>query len=411
MGQNAKRLTADIVVIGAGPVGLTAAIALAGAGIETTLIARRTPADNRTTALLAGSVTALDTLGIWGHTRDFAAPLLALRIIDDTRRLLRAPEAYFEAGEIGLPEFGHNIENRYLVAAMETRASELRALTRLDDEVEAVEISDGGVSAHLKGDGCVRARLAIGADGRHSLCRSAAGIDTTRWNYPQTALTFNIRHARPHRDTSTEFHTETGPFTLVPLPGLRSSIVCVVAPDEANRLRSLTDAALAAEIERRSHSILGEVEVEPERGSFPLAVETANVFAANRIMLAGEAAHRIPPIGAQGLNLGLRDAATIAELVSAAAENGDDLGGADLLSRYETMRRADVTSRAFAIDLLNRTLLSEFLPFQGARGLGIFLMNQIGSLRRAVMREGVAPITSRPLLMRGVAVKSGTIRS
>ena len=159
------------------------------------------------------------------------------------------------------------------------------------------------------------------------------------------------------------------------------------------------------EIEQRSHSILGKISVEPERGIFPLAVETARSFAANRVMLAGEAAHRIPPIGAQGLNLGLRDAATIAELVTGAHKDGAaDIGGAELLARYDGMRRADVASRTFAVDLLNRSLLSGFLPLHGARGLGIYMMNRIGPLRRAVMREGVAPVAAQPRLMRGEAL-------
>ena len=175
------------------------------------------------------------------------------------------------------------------------------------------------------------ARLAIGAEGRRSLCRAAAGIETDGRSYPQTALTCNLGHSRPHHDTSTEFHTETGPFTLVPLPGNRSSLVFVVDPAEA-----AAPAGAAAtprwrtEIERRSHSILGKIEVEPGRGVFPLAVETARRFGARRVALIGEAAHVIPPIGAQGLNLGLRDAATIAELVVAARRDGRDVGADEL---------------------------------------------------------------------------------
>ena len=173
----------------------------------------------------------------------------------------------------------------------------------------------------------------------------------------------------------------------MPLPGLRSSIVCVVDPDEAERLRALDDAALASEIEARSHSILGKISLDPGRGFFPLAVETAKSFAAQRIALVGEAAHRLPPIGAQGLNLGLRDAATIAELAVEANRAGEDIGGPEVLSRYDTQRRTDVTARTVAVDLLNRSLLSDFLPVQGARGFGLYLMNRIGSLRRAVMRK------------------------
>ena len=158
---------------------------------------------------------------------------------------------------------------------------------------------------------------------------------------------------------------------------------------------------MAAQIERRSHSILGKVSVEPGRGIFPLAVATAARLAARRTALIGEAAHVVPPIGAQGLNLGLRDAATIAELVVAAHRDGHDIGADELTDRYDRMRGADVGSRTLAVDLLNRSLLSDFLPLQGARGLGLFLMERIAPLRRVVMREGVAPLASQPRLMRG----------
>jgi 2-octaprenyl-6-methoxyphenol hydroxylase len=180
--------------------------------------------------------------------------------------------------------------------------------------------------------------------------------------------------------------------------------VFVVRPDDAPRLSTLNETDLADEIERRSHSLLGKVTIESGRGVFPLAVETARCFGQNRIVLIGEAAHVMPPIGAQGLNLGLRDAATIAELVVAARRDGGDVGSPEVTARYEHMRRADVTSRTLAVDLLNRSLLSDFLPLQGIRGLGLYLLDQIGPLRRAVMREGVEPATSRPRLMRGEAL-------
>jgi 2-octaprenyl-6-methoxyphenol hydroxylase len=246
--------------------------------------------------------------------------------------------------------------------------------------------------------------LVIGADGRRSICRSAAGIEIRTWSYPQTALTFNLKHSHPHHDISTEFHSPEGPFTLVPLPGLRSSLVCVVAPAEAARLRALDPVARNAEIDRRSHFILGRIEAEPGHGAFPLGVETAQRFAANRVALVGEAAHVIPPIGAQGLNLGLRDAATIAELATEALRDGADVGGPEVLRGYERARRLDVTTRTATVDLLNRSLLTDFLPIQGMRGLGLYLLDQVGPLRRALMREGVDPIAARPRLMRGEAL-------
>jgi 2-octaprenyl-6-methoxyphenol hydroxylase len=395
----------EVAIVGGGPVGLTAAIALAGAGVATALVAKPAGApDNRTTALLASSVAALDTLGVWQRCRDDAAPLRVMRIIDDTGRLLRAPEVHFAASEIGLDAFGHNIENRFLLAALDGHARALPSLTIIEDTARAVTIEDTRVTITLEHGPPLVASLAIGADGRRSLCRQAAGIATDGQAYRQTALTFNLRHQRPHQNSSTEFHTQHGPFTLVPLPGLRSSLVLVVDPAEAARIGALAENELAAEIERRSHSILGKIEPEPGRGAFPLAIETARRFAVARMALVGEAAHLMPPIGAQGLNLGLRDAATIGELAVAAHRDGGDVGAADLAVRYDGSRRADVTSRTLAVDLLNRSLLSDFLPMQGVRGFGLFLMQRIGPLRRAIMREGVAPAAAQPRLMRGEAL-------
>ena len=389
-------------MIGSGPAGLTAAIALAKAGISTALVGRRLPKpDHRTTALLASSVTALETLGIWQSCKAQAAPLKVMRIVDDTDRLWRAPEVKFTAKEIDLDAFGYNIENRHLIAALNQHVVDLPKLRLVDDDAVniAPNIDDAAVS--LKNGGILRAPLIIGADGRKSICRDAAGIAMQDRSYPQAALTICLRHSRPHHDTSTEFHTASGPFTLVPLPGNRSSLVWVLDPVGAEELAELDDADLASDIERASHSILGKIELEPGRGLFPLGVAIAQTFADNRIALVGEAAHVIPPIGAQGLNLGLRDAATISEIAIAANRSGRDIGGADVMARYNNMRRTDIGSRTIVIDLFNRTLLSDFLPIQGMRGLGLYLIDRIGPLRRAVMREGVAPAAAQPRLMRG----------
>jgi len=393
---------AEVAVIGAGPAGLVSAIALAAAGVDTLLVAPPARADHRTTALLAGSVTALDTLGAWQGCAPQAAPLKKLRIVDDTRRLFRAPEVSFAAAEIDCEAFGHNVENRHLIAALQTRVAAL-GLKSIASPALAIEIVASSVTIR-RADGEARVQLAIGADGAHSICRTAAGIMTRRRAYPQAALTLNLAHARPHDDTSTEFHTEEGPFTLVPLPGRRSSLVCVVTPEHCEQLAAMDDAALSAEIERRAHSLLGPITVEAGRGVFPLAVETADGFARNRIVLVGEAAHVVPPIGAQGLNLGIRDAATIAEIVADAHQHGKDPGSPEVLARYDTERRTDIVTRTLAADLLNRSLLSGFLPTHGARGLSLYLVDRIGPLRRAMMREGVTPAASQPKLMRGEMV-------
>lgn len=400
-----KSVNPVAIVVGGGPAGLTTAIALAQGGVETVLAGKR-PArsDNRTTALLAGSVTALETLGVWPLCAAHAAPLRVMRIVDDTGRLWRAPEVKFDCSEIDLDAFGQNIENRHLIDALEARAHTLPNLRLIEDDVTSVSPQSYAVTVTLKSGENLSAPLVVGADGKNSICRKAADIAFDTRDYKQVALTVCLKHSRPHRDSSTEFHTPSGPFTLVPLPGNRSSLVWVLDPHRADEISELDDAALSAEIERAAHSIIGKIDIEPGRGLFPLSAAAARKFGANRIALVGEAAHVIPPIGAQGLNLGLRDAATIGELAAQAQRDGDDVGGTPVLAAYDKMRRTDVGSRSFAIDLLNRTLLTDFLPVQGMRGIGLYMLDRIGPLRRAAMREGIAPGSSQPRLMRGEAI-------
>jgi len=382
----------DIVVVGGGPAGLAAALALAETGANTALIARRVPyADNRTTALLGGSVDLLQRLDVWSRCADQAAALQTVRLVDDTGRLIRAPEVRFSSEEIGLDQFGYNIENRVLMSALEQRATEISNLTRIDDEADAITPDQAEIAVRTRQGNSLSARLAIGADGRHSLCRAAAGIAMTRRELDQAALTFNVGHSRPHRNISTEFHTPQGPCVLVPLPGGRSSVVWVATKAEAARLGALPDPQLSEAAETQSHSILGRIRIEPGRHLFPLAIERPRRFAQHRIALVGEAAHVLPPIGAQGLNMGLRDAGDIADAVRDAIGTGEDPGAPSVLDRYNSTRRADVASRMFAIDIANRSLLSDFLPMQTLRAAGLHLIGSFGPLRRVAMREGLAP--------------------
>jgi 2-octaprenyl-6-methoxyphenol hydroxylase len=382
----------DAAVVGGGPAGLSAAIALAQGGSRTALIARRLPyADNRTTALLGVSVDFLEDLNVWPRCAGEAAALKTMRLIDDTGRLFRAPEVRFSSEEIGRDAFGYNIENRELIRALEERAAELPGLTRFDDDAQSITPDDDAVAIRTAGGQSFSAPLVVGADGRHSMCREAAGIEIRRRELTQSALTFNIAHTRGHHNISTEFHTAHGPCVFVPLPGHRCSVVWVAAPKQIERLAAMGEDELAEAAEKQSHSILGSLVVEPGRHVFPLSVERPTHFARRRIALVGEAAHVIPPIGAQGLNLGLRDAADLAVLVKKAIASGDDTGAPSLLRRYDWTRRPDVMSRSFVIDLANRSLLSDFLPMQGLRAAGLHLIGAIGPLRRLAMREGLSP--------------------
>jgi len=390
----------EIAVVGAGPAGLTAALLLKAQGFDTVLVGPRPGADPRTTALLTGSVNVLGAAGGWDRASAHAAPMRTMRIVDATRRLVRAPEVAFEAGEIGLEAFGFNIENDRLNEAL-LAAADAAGLEWVAEPV--VGVVDAGDRIELETEGGrVRARLAVAADGARSFMREAAGIGVRTWDYPQHAFVTIFGHTGPHHDASTEFHTPSGPFTVVPLEARRSSLVWVEKPENLAWIETLNDGELSREIERRSHRLLGKVTVEKVRGAIPLGGMVARKLAAHRTVLVAEAGHRFPPIGAQGLNLGFRDIAGLVEILVAARRKGDDLGGAATLSAYERSRKADIESRTLAVDLLNRSLLSEFLPASAARGFGLYAATRVGPLRRFMMREGLTPSLGAPRLSRGL---------
>lgn len=380
----------DVAVIGGGPTGMTAALALAAAGLQVALVAPAAGGDPRTTALLGGSVDLLTSLGVWQNAEAAAAPLRTMRIVDDTGRLVRAPEAVFDAVEAGAETFGFNIPNDALNTALSQAVDRAANLARVPAKADAVVPGAARVAVDA-GPWRLAARLVVAADGAASATREAAGIAVRSWQYRQTALVTTLSHGAPHHDASTEFHTPAGPFTLVPLPGRRSSLVWVERPDVAERLAALDDAALSAAIERQAHSILGAMCVDGPRGLLPLAGHVAVRFADRRVALVGEAAHRFPPIGAQGLNLGLRDVAVLARTVARA--RADDPGDDAVLAAYDRARRGDVTMRTAAVDLFDRSLLTGFLPVQVARAAGLYLAGRVGPIRRFAMRQGLGPAT------------------
>ncbi len=390
-------MEAEIVVVGGGPAGLAAALALGRAEYEVICAGQPfVPTDTRTTALLQPSIALLEDLGVWQDCRAEAAPLNTLRLIDDTGRLFRAPDAVFYAEELGEGPFGYNIPNQALVLALHRAIAESDGVSfQPTASVTDVGPRPDSVRVTLSEGGGITARLVVGADGRRSLCRRAAGIKVQSWDYPQTAIACNFTHARAHDETCIELHRARGPLTAVPLPGEKSSLVWVETPEEAERLMALDEASFARELERSLHFALGRVTGVGPRGAFPLSGLQARDFAAKRVALVGEAAHVVPPIGAQGLNLGYRD---VMALTRAVKETGGDPGGEDVMRAYNLARRGDVMTRTLAADLLNRTLYSGFLPFQLARGAGLHIVNTIGPLRRFLMREGITPAGARRLL-------------
>lgn len=380
----------QILIAGSGPVGLVAALGFAGAGFTVALVGPPVPAsDRRTTALMNPALAMLDRLGVLDGLRDQAAPLKVMRIVDATRRLIRSPTVTFRASEIDEEQFGLNLPNAVLTPALAEAVAAHPGIDWRKTVVSDWRLGAERATATLADGGTLSASLVVAADGRLSPAREAAGIRTSARSYRQAALVLNCGHRSDHAFTSTEFHTETGPFTQVPLPGgHRSSLVWVVRPETAEELAALDDAALSVRVEDRMQSMLGRVTVEPGRQVYPLSAASPHRFAANRVALVGEAAHVFPPIGAQGLNLGIRD---VSDLIDIASGNRSDPGAVQALAAYDIRRRPDILARSGAVNLLNVSLLSGLLPAQMARSAGLALLGSFSPLRGFFMREGLRP--------------------
>jgi len=387
------------IVAGAGSAGLVAALALARQGISVSLVgAMGEMSVGRTVALFDSSVRLLDEFGVWQGVAKHAAPLRALRIIDDTANLFRWRPLTFEAREIGLEAFGWNVDLSVLNAALRSVAQSLPAIHMVEGFAEDAFFDADRAGCRVGGQS-LEAELIVAADGQRSRLREAAGIQARLERLPQWALTGIFHHELPHENVSSEFHTREGPCTLVPLASTSSgvgrrevsSLVWMVRSARAKTLKALDEDAFALAVERRVHSLLGKMRLASAIGAVPLAIVHVASIRGPRLALVGEAAHAFPPIGAQGLNLGLRDAAGLAALAGEAARDGRDIGAPALLDAYEDARANDIATRSAAVTLMNRSLLSPFLPFDLVRGFGMAALDLIGPLRRFVMREGVAP--------------------
>lgn len=388
----------DCIVTGAGPAGLSAACLLALDGRRVALVAREQgdASDPRTVALMQPSIRLLMHLGLWpGALKASTQPLNKLRLVDDTGSLFKAPVITFDPAELGEEAFGWNFPLGILIPALFARAQEL-GVTFTGADAAAAHTAPDAVSITTTAGQRLTARVALAADGRNSMLREAAGIRTNRWSYDQTALATSFDHSGPHDGISTEYHKKAGPFTTVPMPGNRSALVWMERPARAAELMALTDQEIATEIQIGTHGELGLVSNVGPRRLFPMQGLVARDFARNRIILVGEAAHVVPPIGAQGLNMSLRDAAQAADLM----EGEDDPGNPAVMADYDARRRRDVQPRQQVIDLMNRSLLSGFLALETGRAAGLALLSQFGPLRRAVMQYGLAPSAGLPRVMR-----------
>ncbi|MBN9533392.1 MAG: FAD-dependent monooxygenase [Alphaproteobacteria bacterium] len=400
---------ADVIVGGGGMVGLTLAIALARGGLRVVVCDPLRPEtvldaafDGRVSALSYSSVRMFQALGLWQGLEPHAQPINDILVTDAGLDRPASPfSLHFDHREVGVP-LGHIAENRHIRAAQfaglcdGVRLIAPAALTALENE-------GGGILATLSNGDSVRARLAVAADGRASPMRDAQGIGIVGWSYPQTGIVATVEHEKPHRGVAYEHFLPSGPFAILPLPGRRSSLVWTEDTRIAPSLIAMDEDDFNTELHRRFGAHLGVAHAAGPRWSYPLKFHLARAFVRPRFALAGDSAHGIHPIAGQGLNLGLKDAAALAEVVLDAARLGLDIGALDVLRRYERWRRFDAFTLAAATDGLNRLFSNDIVPLRVARDLGMGVVDRIGPLRRFFMRHAGGEIGKLPRLLKGEA--------
>ena len=384
------------LVAGGGPAGLAAAILLATEGVKTVLVTPESRSDPRTIALMAPSIRLLEHIGLWpGTLKDQTAPLKGLQIVDDTGNLVQAPRLSFAASEVDEEAFGWNLPLDLLIPALVARAA-AAGVTTITAKCLGATADATGITVELDTGDTVSARVALAADGSHSALREAAGIPVERWDYDQDAFVTSFNHTGEHNFFSVETHKRHGAFTTVPLPGRASALVWMERPDRIRRLAALSDDDLAGEIQSELHGSLGLVSNLGPRRAFPMRGMRPTVWGARRTLLIGEAAHLFPPIGAQGLNMSLRDAAHAADLVVGA----DDPGADRVMAEFDGLRKGDLWLRQSAIGFMNTSLLSALAPLDLARVAGLSLVRALPQVREWIMREGLAPNASLPYAMK-----------
>jgi 2-octaprenyl-6-methoxyphenol hydroxylase len=396
----------ELLVAGGGLTGLLLGVACASAGLAVAVVDPQEPAalvaeefDGRSSAIAYGSRNVLNSIGIWSEIAAEAEPILEIRVVDDNAPLyLHYDHRELETGTA----LGYIVENRILRRALTERATSIPNLSFLAPlAVESISGSPLATTALLSNGRPLRARLVAAADGQKSPLRRSAGIRTTEFRYPQTSIVTTVRQERPHRGIAVEHFLPAGPFAILPMTADRSSIVWTERSELAPRLIALPEAAFTAELAARFGDFLGIVEPIGPRWSYPLALVLAERYVAPRMVLVGEAAHLIHPIAGQGLNLGIRDVAVLAELVIDARRLGLDIGNESILQRYQQWRRFDVLALVAVTDSLNRLFSTSVAPLRLARDVGLAAVNQIPPLKRLLMRDAMGMVGELPRLVRG----------
>ncbi len=399
----------DVLVGGAGFAGLALGIALRQALGESFAVIVADPAlgaaksnDLRATAIAAAARRLFEAIEVWDGVE--AQPILDMVVTDSKLDDAVRPTLLTFGGEVEEGEpFAHMVENRHLIDALVTKAKALGVELRAT-AVTAFAHSARAIDVQVADGDTVAARLLVGADGARSNIREQAGIATHGWDYDQSAIVTTVTHERDHNGRAEEHFLPAGPFAILPLTGKRCSIVWTEKKREAARIVALTDAEFHAELEKRFGLKLGDIEVVGPRRAFPLGLFTVRSFIAERIALIGDAAHVIHPIAGQGLNMGLRDVAALAEAVADAARLGLDIGGSDVLERYQRWRRFDTMTMGVATDGLNRLFSNRSDALRLIRDIGLGVVERIPALKRVFIREAAGFTGDVPKLLRGEAL-------
>jgi 2-octaprenyl-6-methoxyphenol hydroxylase len=401
-------LETDTLIIGGGMVGMTLAAALGGLGVRVAVIEATMPDtqlapefDGRASAIAAGSRTALETIGVWQHIGAAAQPIEEIRITDGHSPLF----LHFNPTMVENVALGHMVENRVLRRALLARLSKLPSVKMFSGRlVSDLRHSSEHVTACLDDGAEIQTPLVVATDGRNSKTRKAAGIGVRDWRYGQTAIVCTVAHERDHQGIAQEHFLPAGPFAILPMTDRRSSIVWTEHEDLAPALLDLDEAAFLDELKIRFGDYLGALEIVGPKFSYPLGLLHAKHYFIPRLALAGDAAHGMHPIAGQGLNMGLRDAAALAEIIADALRTGLDPGTAITLERYEQWRLFDNSLMLAATDGLNRLFSNNLAPVRHARDIGLAAVNQSPGLKRLFMRSAMGVLGELPRLIRGEAL-------
>ena len=401
----------DVLIVGGGLNGPALALALAQGGLRVIVVdARPAPDraeagfDGRAYALAIASQRLLAAIGVWPAVAGLSQPILQIKASDGRAGQGAAPFFLtFDHAEIEEGPMGFMLEDRHLYAAARTAMAAAPGITLMSGEsVVAQEVTGAGVRVTLATGAVLTARLMVGCDGRGSGTALRAGIGRVGWDYGQTALVTAVAHALPHQGVAHQFFMPSGPLAILPLPGgQHSSIVWSEATAQAAAVQALPDADYLAALRPRFGDFLGEIALAGARFTYPLSLSLATRFAVPRVALVGDAAHGVHPLAGQGLNLGLRDVAALAEVVIGAARRGEDIGAADVLGRYEAWRRPGVTAMALGMDGVNRLFSNDNPLLRIGRDLGLGLVNAWPLARRGFIRQAAGLTGKVPKLMSG----------